>query len=108
MCSIIACLIYDQANIGGAIAPPAPMVPTPMQFLASIKILSHENTSYAVQWTPSNPDTLGPVQWTPSNPDTLGPVQWNPSNPDTLGPESTVLIIEVSSFQGLEMYCGLL
>ena len=35
-------------------------------------------------------------------------VQWNPSNPDTLGPESTVLIIEVSSFQGLEMYCGLL
>ena len=27
-------------------------------------------------------------------------VQWNPSNPDTLGPESTVLIIEVSSFQG--------
>ena len=35
-------------------------------------------------------------------------VQWNPSNADTLGPESTVLIIEVSSFQGLEMYCGLL
>ena len=30
MCSIIACLIHDQANIGGAIAPPAPMVPTPM------------------------------------------------------------------------------
>ena len=30
MCSKIACLIYDQANIGGAIAPPAPMVPTPM------------------------------------------------------------------------------
>ena len=37
MCSIIPCLIYDQANvdyriknIGGAIAPPAPMVPTPM------------------------------------------------------------------------------
>ena len=29
MCSIIACIIYDQANIGGAIAPPAPMVPTP-------------------------------------------------------------------------------
>ena len=28
-------------------------------------------------------------------------VQWNPSNPDTLGPESTVLIIKVSSFQGL-------
>ena len=35
-------------------------------------------------------------------------IQWNPSNPDTLGPESTVLIIEMSSFQGLEMYCGLL
>ena len=31
MCSIIACLMYDQANSGGAIAPPAPMVPTPMQ-----------------------------------------------------------------------------
>ena len=36
MCSIIACLVYDQANIGGgggggAIAPPAPMVPTPMR-----------------------------------------------------------------------------
>ena len=32
MCSKLACLIYDQANIGGggAIAPPAPMVPTPM------------------------------------------------------------------------------
>jgi hypothetical protein len=28
--------------------------------------------------------------------------------PDTLGPEGTVLIIEVSSFQGLKMYCGLL
>ena len=28
-------------------------------------------------------------------------VQWNPSNPDTLGPESTVLIIEMSSCQGL-------
>ena len=27
-------------------------------------------------------------------------VQWNPANPDNLGPESTVLIIEVSSFQG--------
>ena len=27
---LIACLIHDQANIGGAIAPPAPMVPTPM------------------------------------------------------------------------------
>ena len=27
----------------------------------------------------------------------------DPSNPDTLGPESTVLIIEVSSFQGLEI-----
>ena len=23
-------VMYDQANIGGAIAPPAPMVPTPM------------------------------------------------------------------------------
>ena len=34
-------------------------------------------------------------------------VQWNPSNPDTSGPESTVLIIEVSSLQGLEMYYGL-
>ena len=34
-------------------------------------------------------------------------LQWEPSNPDTLGPESTVLIIEVSSFQGLEMYCGI-
>ena len=33
MCSIIACLIYDQANIGGAIAPPAPMVPTPIHNL---------------------------------------------------------------------------
>jgi hypothetical protein len=33
MCSIIACLVYDQANIGGAIAPPAPMVPTPMVWL---------------------------------------------------------------------------
>ena len=33
MCSIIACLIYDQANIGGAIAPPAPMVPTPMIYI---------------------------------------------------------------------------
>ena len=30
MCSIIACLVYDQANIGGAIAHPDPMVPTPM------------------------------------------------------------------------------
>ena len=30
MCSIIAYLVHDQANIGGAIAPPAPMVPTPM------------------------------------------------------------------------------
>ena len=33
MCSIIVCLIYDQTNIGGgggAIAPPAPMVLTPM------------------------------------------------------------------------------
>ena len=28
MCSII--YIYDRANIGGAIAPPAPRVPTPM------------------------------------------------------------------------------
>ena len=27
-----------------------------------------------------------------------------PSNPDTLGPESTVLIIEVCSFQGLKMH----
>ena len=35
-------------------------------------------------------------------------IQWNPSNTDTLGPEGSVLIIEVSSFQGLEMYYGLL
>ena len=35
-------------------------------------------------------------------------LQWDPSNPDTLGQESTVLIIEVSSFQGLNMYCDLL
>ena len=35
-------------------------------------------------------------------------IQWNPSNPDTSGPKSTVLIIEVSSLQGLEMYYGLL
>ena len=28
--------------------------------------------------------------------------------PDNLGPELTALIIEVSSFQGLKMYCGLL
>ena len=40
MCSIIACLIYDQANInwggggGGAIAPPDPMVSTPMSQIA--------------------------------------------------------------------------
>ena len=33
-------------------------------------------------------------------------IQWNPSNPDTLGPEMTVLIIEMSSFQGLKMYYG--
>ena len=32
----------------------------------------------------------------------------DPSIPDTLGPEKTVLIFEVSSFQGLEMYYGLL
>ena len=32
MCSTIACSIYYQANIGGAIAPPAPMVPTPMKW----------------------------------------------------------------------------
>ena len=32
----------------------------------------------------------------------------DPSSPDTSGPESTVLIIEVSSFQGLKMYCSLL
>ena len=36
MCSKIACLIYDQANIGRAIAPPAPMVPTPMQRLHTL------------------------------------------------------------------------
>ena len=35
-------------------------------------------------------------------------LQWSPSNPDTLGPESTALSIEVPSFQGLKMYCGLL
>ena len=31
-------------------------------------------------------------------------IQWNPFNLDTLGLESTVLIIEVSSFQGLGIY----
>ena len=36
MCSIIACLVYDQANIGGAIAPPAPMVPTPIPLSINI------------------------------------------------------------------------
>ena len=36
---------------------------------------------------------------------TCASVQWNPPPiPDTLGLESTVLIIEVSSFQGLEMW----
>ena len=30
-------------------------------------------------------------------------LQWNP---DTLEPESTVLTMEVSSFEGLEMYCA--
>ena len=29
-------------------------------------------------------------------------MQWNPSVPGTLGPAGTVLIIEVSSFQGFE------
>ena len=29
-------------------------------------------------------------------------IQWNPSNPDTIGPEESVLIREVSSFQGLK------
>ena len=29
-------------------------------------------------------------------------VQWNPSNPDTIGPEKSVLIREVSLFQGLK------
>ena len=35
MCSIITCLIYDQANIGGGGGGggPAPMVPTPMMFI---------------------------------------------------------------------------
>ena len=29
-------------------------------------------------------------------------VQWNPSNPDTSGPEESVLIRDVSLFQGLK------
>ena len=29
-------------------------------------------------------------------------IQWNPSNPDTIGPEKSVLIREVSLFQGLK------
>ena len=29
-------------------------------------------------------------------------LQWNPSNPDTIGPEESVLIREVSLFQGLK------
>ena len=29
-------------------------------------------------------------------------IQWNPSNPDTIGPEESVLIREVSLFQGLK------
>ena len=29
-------------------------------------------------------------------------VQWNSSNPDTIGPEESVLIMEVSLFQGLK------
>ena len=29
-------------------------------------------------------------------------IQWNPSNPDTIGPEKSVLISEVSLFQGLK------
>ena len=41
MCSIIAYLVHDQANIGGAIAPPAPMVPTPMFYVDNVqRILS--------------------------------------------------------------------
>ena len=41
MCSIIACLVYDQANInGGAIAPPVPMVPTPMLYYAHTHLCS--------------------------------------------------------------------
>ena len=33
----------------------------------------------------------------------FGPyIQWNPSNPDTTGPEESVLIREVSLFQGLK------
>ena len=67
---------------------------------------------------PSIPDTLGPVQWTPlfrtpwdqfSGPlysGHLGTSTVDPSIPDTLGPERTVLIIEVSSFQGLRIYYG--
>ena len=35
---LIACLIHDQANIGGAIAPPAPMVPTPMYIYIYIEV----------------------------------------------------------------------
>ena len=34
--------------------------------------------------------------------DNLYNVQWNPSNPDTIGPEESVLIREVSFFQGLK------
>ena len=30
-------------------------------------------------------------------------IQWNSSIPNTLGPESTVLISEMSSFQGLKL-----
>ena len=31
-------------------------------------------------------------------------IQWNPSNPDTIGPEESVLIREVSLFQGLNKH----
>ena len=30
------------------------------------------------------------------------PIQWNSSNPDTIGPEESVLIRDVSLFQGLK------
>ena len=36
----------------------------------------------------------------------LGTSTVDPSIPDTLGPEGTVLIMKVSSFQGLKMYYG--
>ena len=50
MCSKIACLIYDQANIGGAIAPPAPMVPTPMHMY----LICYTNKAYSSEFINQN------------------------------------------------------